>query len=84
MVLHFCSILVVGMVILPCVGGGFVEFEHTRRHIAAICRGDKSVLVYSFGCELCDTLQRQIASCMLENVCENLVDANKSLKFNVI
>ena len=77
MVLHFCSILVVGMVILPCVGGGFVEFEHTRRHIDAICRGDKSVLVYSFGCEL-------YASCMLENVCENLVDANKSLKFNVI
>ena len=26
MFLHFCFILVVGMVILPCVGGGFVEF----------------------------------------------------------
>ena len=69
MVLHFCSILVVGMVIFPCLGGGFVEFEHTTRQIAAIRRGDKSVLLYSFSCELRDTLQRQIASCMLENVC---------------
>ena len=38
---------------------------HTRRQVAATCRGD--------------TLQRQIASCVLENFCENLSRCNRIL-----
>ena len=39
--------------------------EHTRRQVAATCRGD--------------TLQRQIASCALEKIRENLCRRNKIL-----
>ena len=43
---------------------------HTRRQVAATCRGD--------------TLQRQIASCVLENFCENLCRRHKSHRFSLI
>ena len=41
---------------------------HTRRQVAATCRGD--------------ILQRQIASCVLENFCENLCRCNRICRRN--
>ena len=43
---------------------------HTRRQVAATCHGN--------------TLQQQIASCVLENFCENLCRRNKSHRFSLI
>ena len=54
---------------LSCMGSKLtLRSVHTRRQVAATCRGD--------------TLQRQIASCVLENFCENLCRCNRICRRN--
>ena len=49
---------------------GNLRSVHTRRQVAATCRGD--------------TLQRQIASCVPENFCENLCLRNRILSLQQV
>ena len=57
------------------------EHIHTRRHVAATLRGDKSLRVYRSGDKLRDTSQWQIARCVLRlvNSCANLCLSNRIL-----
>ena len=56
-----------------------LRLGHTRWHVAATHQGKKSPLVYRLGDKLRDTLQQQIALCVMGNCCENLCFCNRVL-----
>ena len=60
----------------------------TRRQVAATRRGDRSLRVYRSATVAAtkwgDTSQRQIASCVLENFCENLCLRNRILSLQQV